>query len=158
MNFEIILSYLDWYNKDDYEICKTEFEYIIMKKNQIVFVYNSQTKLIHNYIKNYSKIINKQTDLPLIKITNGIKHKYFDHANYNLWDKYKFLYCIYRGVSKNKLPCSALDDSGNVILLLLPIVEYNFDLIYTFMKYTTRRKFIDNKYESIYYSNFFHLI
>jgi hypothetical protein len=53
MNFEIILSYLDWYNKDDYEICKTEFEYIIMKKNQIVFVYrNIQFIIIKNYIKN----------------------------------------------------------------------------------------------------------
>jgi hypothetical protein len=163
MNFEIILSYLDWYNKDDYEICKTEFEYIIMKNDELVFLYrNINFIIIKNYIKNYIKTSSGLETLKIIKDNRG---KYLFYSNQtNLTDSDNRY--IFYNKTKSRFMITYFNNPTIIQYYFITIKYHNmfkYKLIAAHKrasnhKYINHKILINNKYELFYYSNLFHLI
>jgi hypothetical protein len=163
MNFEIILSYLDWYNKDDYEICKTEFEYKIMKNDKLVFIYEMRSNIIIlNYMKNYVKSI---AWLQTLKIIKNNKGKYLFYSNrINLTDlEHRY---IFYNKTKSRFMITFFNNPTTFKYYFITIKYHNmfkYKLILEHKrasnhKYINHKILIDNKYELLYISNNLHLL
>jgi len=178
MNFEIILSYIDWYNKENYIINRSEFEYRIFKNNELVFFYDSRLLLIQDYIKNYYKMININNEYRCVytpKIAKSGLHTILNYVNSpnspntpnspnspNSDKQYIIYDCKPRGIT------FIFKTEFTKYLYVIDIISYN---MYKYKshriniqtqtantKYINHKILINNKYELFYYSNFFHLI
>ena len=170
---EIVLSYLQVYDKTaKYEIIYNEIykdeddiicwprEYCITKNGEKIYEYHTHLKILY-YLKNISKAVNNMLKLIYIQ-TNKKKINYREN--------YKYLF--YDGINRYKNICYEIISKKNERINIkmgntVCIIKYTYfnkrkykERYYIssngqYLKYTKNLIFISNKYELLYYSNYF---
>ena len=168
---KIICSYLKMNNKvDTFKILLNTYGFIITQNNHKLFEYINESYYIYiSFYIPYSlykcKIINPNKQIFYIrnpKIIRDYKEKYVSIFNNNLYDKNNFIKYnlnknyIYFYISINNVYFNLPIKKIRCNKFIFKIKNY-VNSLFCGPMYINYKIFIPNKYELLYYSNYFHV-